>query len=68
MKYEDMPLAASPLRRPHRDTLLLRLRDLLQFLSAPGDWGYQSKLGVMTQQLIALEREIQRTPPEEERP
>ena len=66
--YNDMPLVAHPLNERERSTLLLRLDDLLKFLGAPGDWGYESKLGVMTQQLLALRREIAKSPTEREAP
>ena len=60
--YNDMPLVAHPLNERERTTLVMRLDDLLKFLGAPGDWGYETKLGVMTQQLIALRRDIAKSP------
>lgn len=34
-------------------TLRLRIDDLLRFLGSPGDWGYGTKLGELTQILHA---------------
>jgi hypothetical protein len=40
------------LRPPVREVLLLRLDDLLRLLNAPGDWGYDTKLGELTKLLL----------------
>ncbi len=56
--YKDLPLVAHPLNDAERGKLLLRLDDLLKFLGSPGDWGYDTKLGVITQTLIALRRDV----------
>ena len=39
-----------------RERLLMRIDDLLRLLGAPGDWGYDTKLGELTQILF-----VQRT-------
>lgn len=36
----------------NRERLLLRIDDLLRLLGAPGDWGYDTKLGELTQILF----------------
>lgn len=56
--FQEMPLSASPLSDREREILLLRLDDLVRFLGAPGDWGYQSKLGRWAQRLHALRNEV----------
>ncbi|MGD9539069.1 MAG: hypothetical protein AB7P52_17690 [Alphaproteobacteria bacterium] len=38
--------------------LLDRLDLLLQFLGAPGDWGYGTELGALTLQLIDVRRRL----------
>lgn len=56
--YDELPLVAHPLNDAEKAKLLLRLDDLLKFLGSPGDWGYSTKLGVMTQTLTVLRREV----------
>lgn len=58
---KEMPLVAHPLNEGEKAKLLLRLDDLLKFLGSPGDWGYGTKLGALTQQLTILRREIANT-------
>lgn len=48
----ELPFVAHPLSPHERATLALRLDDLLRFLGAPGDWGYDTELGGFT--LMAL--------------
>ncbi len=62
MNYSEMPIAACPLSDVERGKLLAYLQMLLQFLGAPGDWGYESKLGQMTIRLTELQSEILRSP------
>lgn len=54
--YETLPLGT--LRAREQIILLMRLDDLLKFLGAPGDWGYNTKLGMMTLRLIELRQQI----------
>lgn len=61
MNYSEMPLAACPLSGRERDTVLGHLDLLLRYLGAPGDWGYESKLGQMTIRLAELRNEIVRS-------
>ena len=46
------------LRASEKTALLMRLDDLLRFLGAPGDWGYNTQLGKMTLRLIELRRNV----------
>ncbi len=59
----EVPLGR--LRASEKQVLLLRLDDLLRFLGAPGDWGYGTQLGAMTQRLIRLRRDIAAAEPRE---
>jgi len=56
--FNALPLCACPLSPEEAIRLEAYLRPLLQYLGAPGDWGYQSKLGRLTQVLHALRAEI----------
>lgn len=48
-----LSLESNDCLRPHvREVLLLRLDDLLRLLNAPGDWGYGTKLGELTNLLL----------------
>lgn len=60
MKYEDMPLCSSPLNADEAIRLQQRLDLLLQFLRTPGDWGYKTKLGHLTQQLHGLKADVEK--------
>lgn len=42
------PLCTHPLTEIERAILTVRLDDLGKFLSAPGDWGYGTRLGDLT--------------------
>ncbi len=52
------PLSSSPLSREEAARLLENLMPLLRYLGAPGDWGYKSRLGMLTQQLQELRSDI----------
>lgn len=56
--YNDLPLSESPLCYEEAVNLEIEMRPLLRYLGAPGDWGYGSKLGRLTQALHALVPEI----------
>lgn len=43
--FHELPLAASALSFQEAVTLKTHLDGLKRFLSAPGDWGYESMLG-----------------------
>ena len=60
-KYSEMPITNSPLSDLERGKLLALLDSLLYYLGAPGDWGYESKLGQMTIRLSELRNEIVRS-------
>lgn len=61
MSYSEMPLVAHPLSDVEKARLLACLEPLLHYLGAPGDWGYETKLGRMTISLIELRNEIVRS-------
>ncbi len=54
-----MPLVGNPLSEAEKTKLLERINHLLGYLGAPGDWGYETKLGVFTEQLYSLRSEVQ---------
>lgn len=58
MDYKDMPLVASPLSEVDRAVLVWLVGHLADFLRAPGDWGYGTKLGHLTERLIEVRREL----------
>lgn len=58
MDYKDLPLVAHPLTDVERAVLVRLVGHLVEFLRAPGDWGYESKLGVLTERLIELRLEL----------
>ena len=45
--FKDLPLCESNLSASHKDRLELMLGALNYFLNTPGDWGYETKLGVL---------------------
>ena len=57
-RYVDMPLVASQLSEVDRAVLIRLVGHLADFLRAPGDWGYGTKLGDLTDRLIAVRREL----------
>lgn len=56
--YDEMPLSESPLSIEERARWIAVLDPLLKYAGSPGDWGYQSKLGVLTQKLLQARAEI----------
>lgn len=64
--YDQLPVAQCPLNARERDAALSALNDFLAWAGAPGDWGYQSKLGVLTKHLHNLRAEIVMAPPRQE--
>lgn len=58
MNYKDMPLVASPLSDVDRALLVRLVGHLADFLRAPGDWGYRTKLGELTERLIDEEADM----------
>ena len=53
---EKQRFCVSPLNERERATLDMRMGDLLKFLGAPGDWGYGTAMGDLTEYLIAFSR------------
>jgi hypothetical protein len=46
------------LRPAERATLELRLNDLLKFLNAPGDWGYDTPMADLTLYLLRFRQQF----------
>lgn len=57
-KYNDMPLCGSPLSYDEAVKFEANLMPLLRYLGSPGDWGYGTKLGRLTEVLHGLRAEI----------
>jgi hypothetical protein len=53
---EKQRFSISPLTDRERVTLGMRMDDLLKFLGAPGDWGYGTAMGDLTECLIKFSR------------
>ena len=45
--FKDLPLCEGSLSQEHKKKLEVSLGYLSQFLNNPGDWGYETKLGVL---------------------
>lgn len=58
MDHKDKPLVASPLSDVDKAVLARLVGHLADFLRAPGDWGYGTKLGDLTERLIEVRREL----------
>ena len=56
--YQDLPLSSSPLSHDEAVKIETLLDPLLRYLGSPGDWGYETKLGLMTLELKRLRSEI----------
>ncbi len=52
--YDEMPVANLPLNETERARMLAALDTFLGYAGSPGDWGYASKLGVLTKHLHEL--------------
>lgn len=64
--YSELPLSETPLSMEERVRWIGVLDPLLKYAGSPGDWGYGSKLGVMTQHLYRLRAEIMSQPEQQE--
>ena len=58
--FAQLPLAASPLSIEERAKWINVLDPLLKYAGSPGDWGYGSQLGLLTQRLLHVRQEIAR--------
>lgn len=56
--FDELPLAVTALSIEERARWISVLDPLLKYANSPGDWGYQSKLGVLTQRLHQVRAEI----------
>ena len=55
-----LPLTHHPLTQKEAEKLHAQICVLLRTLNAPGDWGYGTQLGQITQDLYVVRAEIQR--------
>lgn len=60
MGVQHLPLCSHPLTRKEAETLLAQIGPMLRLLNAPGDWGYGTQLGNITQDLYTVRAEVQR--------
>lgn len=58
--FNDLPLCSSPLSRDEVIRLEDNMMPLLRYLGSPGDWGYETKLGRLTQVLHGLRADIRK--------
>ena len=58
LAFAGLPLATSPLSLDERANWISALDPLLKYAGSPGDWGYRSKLGLLTQRLLQVRQEI----------
>lgn len=56
--FDDLPLAESPLSIEERAKWINVLDPLLRYAGRPGDWGRDSKLGLLTQRLLQVRQEL----------
>lgn len=47
MSFRDLPIATCPLNAEERDETIEALRTFALDLGAPGDYGYESRLGII---------------------
>lgn len=64
--YNELPLSETPLSMEERVRWVSVLDPLLKYAGSPGDWGYGSKLGVLTRHLYQLRTEIMSEPARQE--
>lgn len=56
--FDQLPLATCPLSLEERARWINVLDPLLKYAGSPGDWGYESKLGIITKHLHRLRAEL----------
>lgn len=56
--FDELPLAESPLSIEERAKWINVLDPLLAYAGRPGDWGYGSKLGLLTSRLLQVRQEL----------
>jgi len=57
--FDELPLATSLLTIKERVRWIAVLDHLLAYAGSPGDWGYQSKLGLLTKTLYQVRTELE---------
>lgn len=56
--FADLPLATCPLSLEERARWINVLDPLLRYAGRPGDWGRESKLGLLTMRLMQVRAEL----------
>ncbi|GKT22546.1 hypothetical protein [Acidovorax sp. SUPP3334] len=56
--FDDLPLATCSLSIEERAKWINVLDPLLKYAGRPGDWGRESKLGLLTQRLLQVRQEL----------
>ncbi|GKT19758.1 hypothetical protein AVHY2522_23655 [Acidovorax sp. SUPP2522] len=56
--FEGLPLATSRLSIEERARWINVLDPMLRYAGRPGDWGRESKLGLLTQRLLQVRQEL----------
>ena len=56
--FESLPLAECALSAEERASWVQAINALLKYAGAPGDWGYGSQLGILTQHLHRVRAEL----------
>ena len=56
--FDDLPLASCPLSIEERARWIGVLDPLLKYAGSPGDWGRNSKLGLLTARLMQVRSEL----------
>lgn len=58
--FNELPMATCQLSIEERARWINVLDPLLKYAGSPGDWGYESKLGLLTMRLLEVRRELVR--------
>lgn len=56
--FDDLPLTQTPLSLEEAAKWINVIDPLLKYAGSPGDWGYKSKLGILTQRLYEVRAQI----------
>ena len=64
--FEELPLATCSLSIEERAKWINVLDPLLKYAGRPGDWGRETKLGLLTQRLLQVRQELVQAESKEE--
>lgn len=56
--FDELPLSESPLSFEERVRWFNVIDPLVKYAGRPGDWGRESKLGLLTQRLMQVRAEL----------